>query len=374
MITLGVEEEYLLLDPETGLPVAAAEAVRDAAGLHGAVSVAEVQHELLLVQLEIATPVCETLDEIGGHLLRLRHVIGGAAERSGCRIAATGSAPFSSDDHPAVTDTQRYRSMYEDAPQLVDEQLICGMHVHVGVPDRAAGVAVLNRLRPWLPVLVAMSGNSPLWRGRDTGFASWRTVVFGRWAVSGPPPAFADAADYDRRVRALVTGGAIRDSGQIYWQARLSERYPTIEVRAPDVQLRVEEAVMLAGLVRGLVMTALLERRADGSFPDDPTPPPPPELVGAAGWHAARKGLDGMLVGVGGHPVKARDAVEGLLEHVTPALAECGDAAQVGALVRLLLADGNGSHRQRRVFKESGPRGVLKLLATDTVAGSDLIG
>jgi glutamate---cysteine ligase / carboxylate-amine ligase len=374
VITLGVEEEYLLFDPATGLPVATAEAVRDVAGLDGAVAVAEVQHELLLVQLEVVTPVCDRLDEIGGHLLRLRHVLGVAAEKVGCRIAATGSAPFSVDGHPAVTDTRRYRNMYEDAPQLVDEQMICGMHVHVGVPDRAAGVAALNRLRPWLPVLVAMGANSPLWRGRDTGFASWRTVVFGRWPVSGPPPAFADAADYDRRVRSLVTGGAIRDSAQIYWQARLSERYPTIEVRAPDVQMRVEEAVLMAGLIRGLVLTAIRERRADGSFPTDPRPQLSPELVNAAGWHAARQGLEGLLVGVGGGPVQARDAVYGLLEHVTPALDACGDTKQVGALVRQMLEHGNGSRRQRRALNESGPLGVLNLLATETVAGSALIG
>jgi glutamate---cysteine ligase / carboxylate-amine ligase len=374
VITLGVEEEYLLFDPATGLPVAVAEEVLDVAGLDDAVSVAEVQHELLQVQLEAATPVCESLDEVGGHLLRLRHALGTAAERVGCRIAASGSAPFSVDGHPAITDDRRYRSMYEDAPQLVDEQLIFGMHVHVGVPDRAAGVFVLNRLRPWLPVLVAAGANSPLWRGRDTGFASWRTVVFGRWPVSGPPPPFADASDYDRRVRALVTSGAIRDAGQVYWQARLSERYPTIEVRAPDVQLRVGETVMLAGLIRGLVHMALRERRADRTFPDEPDPPPTPELVGAAGWHAARRGLDGLLVGVGGGPVQARDAVQDLLKYVTPALDECGDSEQVTALVGLLLEEGNGCHRQRRALAESGPLGVLNLLATETVAGSELIG
>ncbi len=347
MITLGVEEEYLLFDPATGLPVAVAEEVLDVAGLDDAVSVAEVQHELLQVQIEAATPVCETLDEVGGHLLRLRHALGTAAERVGCRIGASGSAPFSVDGHPAITDDRRYKSMYEDAPQLVDEQMINGMHVHVAVPDRAAGVFVLNRLRPWLPVLVAVGANSPLWRGRDTGFASWRTVVFGRWPVSGPPPPFADAADYDRRVRALVTGGAIRDAGQIYWQARLSERYPTIEVRAPDVQMRVEETVMLAGLIRGLVLTALRE---------------------------PRRGLEGLLVGVGGGPVQARDAVQDLLKYVTPALDECGDSEQVTALVGLLLEDGNGCSRQRRALQTSGPLGVLNLLATETVAGSGLIG
>jgi carboxylate-amine ligase len=374
VITLGVEEEYLLFDPATGLPVAVAEEVLDVAGIDDAVAVAEVQHELLQVQIEAATPVCETLDEVGGHLLRLRHALGTAAERVGCRIGASGSAPFSVDGHPAITDDRRYKSMYEDAPQLVDEQMINGMHVHVAVPDRAAGVFVLNRLRPWLPVLVAVGANSPLWRGRDTGFASWRTVVFGRWPVSGPPPPFADAADYDRRVRALVTGGAIRDAGQIYWQARLSERYPTIEVRAPDVQMRVEETVMLAGLIRGLVLTALRERRSDGTFPDEPDPPPTPELVNAAGWHAARRGLEGLLVGVGGGPVQARDAVQDLLKYVTPALDECGDSEQVTALVGLLLEDGNGCCRQRRALQASGPLGVLNLLATETVAGSGLIG
>jgi carboxylate-amine ligase len=373
VISIGVEEEYLLFDPVTGLPVAAAEAVRDAAGLDGAVAIAEVQHELLLVQIEVNTPVCATLNEVGGHLLRLRHALGIAAEKVGCRIAASGSAPFSVDGHPAVTDTRRYRDMYEDAPQLVDEQMICGMHVHVGVPDRAAGVAALNRVRPWLPVLVAIGANSPLWRGRDTGFASWRTVVFGRWPVSGPPPAFIDAADYDRRVRALVTGGAIHDSGQIYWQARLSERYPTIEVRAPDVQMRVDEAVVLTGLIRGLVLTAIRERRADGTYPVDPRPQPSPELMNAAGWHAARQGLEGLLVGVGGGPVLGRDAVYSLMELVTPALDACGDTAQVGALVGQLLKHGNGSRRQRRALVDSGPLGVLNLLASETVADSDLI-
>ncbi|MFD0381954.1 glutamate-cysteine ligase family protein [Streptomyces stramineus] len=142
------------------------------------------------------------------------------------------------------------------------------MHVHAAVPDRSAGVAVLNRIRLWLPVLVAMAGNSPLWRGEDTGFASWRTVIFGRWPVAGPPPAFADGPDYDRRVADLVSSGAIADTGQIYWQARLSEHYPTIEVRCFDVQLTVEDAVMFAGIVRALVATAL--REEDAGLPVPP--------------------------------------------------------------------------------------------------------
>ncbi|MYV99639.1 glutamate-cysteine ligase family protein, partial [Streptomyces sp. SID3343] len=188
MTTLGVEEEYLLVDPADGLPMSVAEAVRVAADLQPAVSGGEVQPELLRVQVEVATPVCETLDEVGGHLLRLRHAVSAAAEQAGCRIAASGTAPFASRSPVEVTDTPRYRSLHSDAPRLVDEQLMNGMHVHVAVPDRDAGVVVLNRLRPWLPVLVAMSANSPVADGGDTGFASWRTIALGRWSVSGVPP------------------------------------------------------------------------------------------------------------------------------------------------------------------------------------------
>jgi len=367
VITLGVEEEYLLLDQSSGLPVAAADEVCKAVGLQPAVSSAEVQRELLLAQLEVATPVCESLDEVGGHLFRLRHALGEAAQESGCRLVATGAAPYSLDGPNAVTDTPRYRGLYQDAPQLVDEQLINGMHVHVGVPDRTIGVAVLNRLRPWLPVLVAMAANSPYWRGRDTGFASWRTLVFGRWPVSGPPPAFADAGDYERRVRGLVTGGAIRDIHQIYWQTRLSETYPTVEVRATDVQLRVEEAVMLAGLIRGLAQTAEWEHRAG-----EPEPETLPEVVAAAGWHAARYGLDGSLIGAGGTPVSARDAARDLLRHVTPALAEYGDANQVAGLVEQTLHEGNGCRRQRRVLDRYGPLGLLRYLSAETTKDGEV--
>ena len=361
VITLGVEEEYLLLDQASGYPAPAADEVCRAAGLQPGLARAEVQHELLLAQLEVATPVCESLDEVGGHLLRLRRALGEAASQAGCLLAATAAAPFRQEGPAAITDTPRYRGLYEDAPQLVDEQLINGMHVHVGVPDRATGVAVLNRLRRWLPVLVALSGNSPFWNGRDTGFASWRTVVFGRWPVSGPPPAFADASDYERRVRGLVTGGVIRDIHQVYWQARLSERYRTVEVRASDVQLRVEEAVMLAGLIRGLTQTAIWRHEAG-----TPEPETLPEIASAAGWHAARHGLDGSLIGAEGRPVAAREAARALLRHVLPALAEHGDADQVTALVERTLREGNGSRRQRAALADSGQRGLVRFIAAET--------
>jgi carboxylate-amine ligase len=266
-----------------------------------------------------------------------------------------------------VTQKQRYREMRADAGRLVDEQLINGMHIHVAVPDRSAGGAALGRLRPWLPVIVALGANSPFWDGRDTGFASWRTVVFGRWPVSGSPPYTADAATYEQRADELVATGVIPDRRQIYWHARLSEQYPTLEVRAPDVQLDVDSAVTLAGLARALVATGLRESRR-GVRPLDP----PGDVLLAAGWHAARHGLDANLVDPrSGTPAKAADVVGALLDHVAPALRELGDTERVTDGVGRLLDAGTGAARQRRVASAGGLPALLELIAPGRGQGED---
>jgi carboxylate-amine ligase len=253
--------------------------------------------------------------------------------------------------------------MRADAAVLVDEQLIDGMHIHVAVPDRHAGAAALGRLRPWLPVLVALGGNSPFWEGRDTGFASWRTVVFGRWPVSGSPPYTGDSATYEQRVDALLRTGVIRDRKQLYWHARLSEQYPTLEVRATDVQLDVDSAVTLAGLARALVATGLRET-VEGA----PSLDPPSSVLHAAGWHAARHGLSADLVDPeDGVPAKAADVVGALLEYATPALEEHGDAQRVRDGVARLLNGGTGAARQRRALAEGGTSAVLDLIAPQRI-------
>ncbi|WP_256107630.1 glutamate--cysteine ligase [Streptomyces sp. ODS05-4] len=363
MITIGVEEEYLLLDPETCLPVPLADEVRTAAGLDPVFGASEVQSELLQAQVEVATPVCTDLEEVGGHLLRLRHALGSAAEANGCRIAACATAPFREPAPVPVTPKARYLAMRSQAPQLVAEQLVNGMHVHAAVPDREMGVAVLSRIRVWLPVLVAMSSNSPLWDGKDTGFASWRTVVFGRWPVSGPPPAFTSLADHEHRVKGLLDTGIITDTGQLYWQARLSDKYPTVEVRCADVQLRADSAVMFAGLVRALIATAIREEKAGARMPECT-----PEMLQAANWHAARHGLSGQLVDPGGTPRQAGDVLAMLLGHLMPALEEAGDAREVSALVHRLLQQGTTADLQRRTLADGGMPALAELLTAETVA------
>ncbi|HEV2639861.1 MAG TPA: glutamate--cysteine ligase [Actinocrinis sp.] len=357
MITVGVEEEYLLLDPETGLPVPRSRQVRAAADLAPAAAKDEVTPELLQAQVEVATPVCTGLDEVAGHLTRLRGVVRAAAAAADCRAAACGAAALRGARPVPVTGKTRYLTLATDAAQLVDEQLICGMHVHVAIPDRERGVLVLNRIRPWLAILVALGGNSPLWDGHDTGFSSWRTVVFGRWPVSGLPPEFAGEEDYRRRAQELVDSAVIRDLGQLYWLARLSEKYPTIEVRALDVQLRAEDAVTFAGLARALVTLALSDH-----WPHATLPAHPPELLAAALWQAARHGLDGDLV----DPFTARsrpaaDVVATLMTLVEPALKQSGDLDRVNDGVQRLVHEGTAATRQRRAFQDGGVAAAIDL-------------
>ncbi|WP_327280230.1 MULTISPECIES: carboxylate-amine ligase [unclassified Streptomyces] len=363
MITVGVEEEYLLVDPETFLPTPLVQEVRATARLAPLTEEREVQDELLQAQIEVATPVCTALEEVGGHLLRLRHAVASAAQANGCCIAISATAPVRDAVPVPITSTARYVKMRQEARLLVDEQLICGMHVHVGMPDRETAVAVLNRMRVWLPTLLAMSANSPLWDGRDTGFASWRTVVFGRWPVSGPPPHFAGLADYEERVDALVKPGVIPDRGQLYWQARLSERYPTVEVRCCDVQLEADDAVMLAGIIRGLAATAIAEVTAGTALA-----PCRPELLQAATWHAARHGLGSTLVSPAGRLESGGDVLRALLRYIGPALEENGDHREVTALVHRLLQRGTAAERQRRALAEAGLPAVGALMTAGDVS------
>jgi carboxylate-amine ligase len=343
-----------------------AEAVRSLALQGGGLVAAEgeVQPEFLQVQLEIATPVCTGLDEVAGQLLRLRHLLGGAAEQAGCRLAACGAAPVSAGGPIAVTAEARYLSMRGDAAQLADEQLINGMHVHVGLPDRETRVDLLNRLRPWLVVITALAANSPLWHGRDTGFASWRSLVFGRWPVTGVPPLFRDAEDYDARVDGLVDRGLIADRRQVYWLARLSDRYPTVEVRAADVQLRVDDAVMIAGLVRALAMTLLEDessRRLSAACP--------PEILGAGAWRAARHGVTGDLLDPWtGYERKAKDVLADMVDYLRPALRQAGDAREALPHLERLMDEGNGAERQRRTLHERGWTGLNEFIVSQTSA------
>ncbi|WEH30977.1 glutamate--cysteine ligase [Streptomyces sp. AM 3-1-1] len=353
--TLGAEEEFLLVDAETLVPVDAAERVLDVHHrLHPKGAVTVPQRELLSSMIETTSPVCAGLPELRAEVSAARERLVEAAGKAGCRVLAHGTAARQAPPR-TPTEAPHYRDVAGLYRLLAQGTETCGCHIHVGVPDREAAVHALDHVRPWLPVLLALSANSPYEHGVDTGFASWRTMVLSRWPTTQIPPYFTDAADYDATHRRLFATGVLPERARnAYWLARPSAHVPTLEVRVADVMPTVREVAAQAGLTRALVVTALRERAA-GRVPA----PVPAHDVAAALWTAARYGLGGSLV----HPengtaVPAGEAVAALLAHIGEALADLGDEEEVTAVVRDLLHRGEPARRQRAAARGQAPGDV----------------
>jgi glutamate---cysteine ligase / carboxylate-amine ligase len=355
--SVGVEEELLLVDPASGQPRAVAGSVIEAAGKPAAnppeagsrETPSEVlEFELQLEQLETGTRPCASLEELGREVRRCREMAAKAAERVGVQVVAMGTSPMVVE--PSVTGLSRYRQMAAEFGLTAQEQLTCGCHVHVQVSSDEEGIAVLDRIRPWLAPLLALSANSPFWQGRDSGYASFRYQAWGRWPSSGPANLFGSARAYHGVVQAMADTGTVLDEGMIYFDARLSRHYPTIEVRVADVCLYPDDAVLIAALVRSLAETAARAWRAG-----EPASPVRTELLRLAAWRASRSGLDDKLADpVTNRPVAARAVTHQLLEHVRPALTDAGEFSIVKDLLAELLARGNGARLQRQAYQRAG--------------------
>ncbi|PWK82146.1 carboxylate-amine ligase [Lentzea atacamensis] len=355
--TVGVEEEFLLVDPVTGVAVNRAgdvvAAARDLFGL-------ELDHELTGSQVETNTAVCTDVEQVRRELLRTRSVVARAARAAGCRAIAVGAPPLG-DMTGVITDDLRYRRIARAFGALAEQQLICGCHVHVAVPDRETAVQVCNHLRPWLPLLGAITANSPFSRGADTGFASWRQMVWSRWPVSGPPPYFTSWQHYQAVSDTLLDAETALDQGMIYWDVRPSAHLPTVEVRVADVAASVDDAVLLAALARALATKAVAEVER-GVL----AVPVPVETLRQVSWRAAKDGLTGSTLDVlSGRKLPVRQQLIALVRELTPVLDANGDLALVERGLRVLDRDGCGADRQRRAFREGGTEDLLTLLDAD---------
>jgi carboxylate-amine ligase len=343
--SVGVEEEFLLVEPETGRPKAAAGTVLQESGPE---SGKDLEGELQQQQLETNSRPCHSLEELHRELRRCRASAATAAGRAGAQVAALATFPLPVDPQPLRT--SRYERMAELFGLTAHEQLTCGCHVHVGISSAEEGVAVLDRAGPWLATLLALSGNSPFWQGRDSEYASFRYQVWGRWPSSGPAGPFGTSRAYRETIEQMVASGTLIDQGMVYFDARLSERYPTLEIRIADVCLRAEDAVLIAALARALVETEARSWRAGKPVQQTRT-----ELLRLAAWRASRSGLDDALLHPGtGKPEAATVVVGMLLDHCREALADAGDADAVAGLLAALLARGNGASFQRAAYRRSG--------------------
>ena len=362
--TIGVEEEYQIVHPETRELRSRAHRIlpRAAHAVGG-----EVQPELYLSQIEIGTPICRTLSDVRAELVRLRREVISAAEREGSRIAAAGTHPFSHWGEQKITPSERYREISKGYKQLAREQLIFGCHVHVGISDRETAIQVMNRVRPWLAVMLALASNSPYWLGMDTGYASFRTEIWRRWPMAGTPQVFSSRAEYDHLVEDLISTESISDGTKIYWDVRPSARYETLEFRVTDVCLTVNEAVMVAGLACALARTCAAEAERG-----DPAPRVRPEILRAAKWRAARFGVEGELIDTAERSsVPARRLVEKLLDYLRPSLEESGEWDEVSVLVHEVLDRGTGSARQREAFSRAERlEDVIDFIVAETARGT----
>jgi glutamate---cysteine ligase / carboxylate-amine ligase len=342
MRSFGVEEEFLLVNPTGGEAAAVGQEVYAVGRDQG------LMKECKQEQIESATAPHLTLEDLADDIVACRAVADTAARATGARAVALATSPLPV--RPQTTSGIRYQQMDDRFGLTSREQLTCGCHVHVSVNSDEEGVAVLDRARVWLPVLLALSANSPFWNGTDSGYASFRSQAWNRWPMAGPCEIFGSAARYHALVQELLECQVPLDLGQIYFDARLSRNHPTVEIRIGDVCLDPDDAVLQAALTRALVETAAREWQAG-----IPPLPAPAAKLRLAGWRASRFGVDAELHDpLQDRPRDAWTVVRGLLDHVRPVLEEQGETGLVESLIRQLMARGTGSHRQRGYFQRYG--------------------
>lgn len=338
--TFGLEEEFVLLDPHSlsTLDVSDA-AIGESGGTGDGVTV----HEFFDSQVECVSPVFTSGATALEAVTASRARLAAWAERSGVVVAGSGT-PFRIEPDAAVHGSERYAHIVDEIGMLRDDHQINGLHVHLGIDSRDDGIHISNALRPWLPVLLALSSNSPFWHGRDTGFASWRSLHGRRWTTFGTPPWFAGAADYDDTVARLTGIGATSDAGTVNWNIRLSATHPTVEIRVCDAQLDAESTIGLVAVIRALADVAT-DDGAELPLIDD-----------AALWHAARHGMTARLVDpMTGMLVPARHVVQRLCHLLAPALEANGDTDLADRFITRVLREGTGATRQARALRHGIP-------------------
>jgi carboxylate-amine ligase len=338
--TIGIEEELMILDPADHH---LANAMED---LLGDTEVGEVKPELHESVLEIATGPCQTVAEAAGQLRALRVQVRERAAAKGLAIASAGTHPFSRWEDQRISGRQRYRDLISDLRFVARQELIFGLHVHVGVADPDAAVHVANGMRVHVPILLALSANSPFFRGEATGLASARTPVFRQFPRVGIPPAYADWADYDRRIGSMVEADVIKDHTWMWYDVRIHPTFGTVEFRACDAQTRVEHTIAFTALIQAMVKELAEHHRAGETLADVAW-----EMLDENKWLAARHGLDGDLIDLPGTDrVPARELAERLLDRLRPHAEELGSADELEG-IRDILDNGNGATRQRIVYE-----------------------
>jgi carboxylate-amine ligase len=363
-LTLGIEEEYQIIDPATGeLKSYITQMIED-----GKLILKEqIKAELHQCMVEVATEVCHTPAAAKVELVKLRQAIMGLAAKSGLKIASAGTHPISKWHQQEITPFERYLGVKNDMADLAQQLLIFGTHVHVGIEDRDFLIDAMNVSRYFVPHILCLSTSSPFWAGRNTGLKSYRSIIFRHFPRSGIPPVFKDWEEYEAMVDTMVKTRCIPDGSKIWYDVRPNHKFPTLEFRVCDVCTDVNEAVCIAALFQAIIAKLWKLRRDNLSFRKYPT-----ELIEENKWRAVRYGLDGKLLDLGKEiEVPVRDLIHEMIDwFLRDVIDELGTRKEIEYAYKI-MEKGTSADRQLKVYNESGgdARAVVNHLIQETEHG-----
>ena len=360
--TLGIEEEFQIIDPETRELRSHVQQILE----EGKITLKEnVKAEMHQSVIELGTDICGSAADAREQVVRLRSELASLAEKRGLKIASAGTHPFSHWNDQRITEGERYKEIVNDLQQVARANLIFGLHVHVGIPDRYAAIHVMNQARYFLPHLFALSANSPFWLGRDTGFKGYRLKVFERFPRTGIPDAFDGLSEYEDYLKLLVKTNCVDNAKKIWWDIRLHPFFDTLEVRICDAQSRVDDTIAIAAVIQAIIYKLHKLQRQNLSFRIYRR-----RLIDENRWRACRYGLSGKLIDFGAeNEVDERELIHEMLDFVAREVDELGSAREIGH-IESILRSGSGADRQLETWtRTQDMRAVMDRITTETYEG-----
>jgi carboxylate-amine ligase len=360
--TLGIEEEFAIIDPETRELRSHIQEILE----YGRVILKEqIKPEMHQSVVELGTEICQSIVDARAHVIELRSRLAELAARSGLKIASAGTHPFSHWRDQLITQGERYHEIVKDMQQLARANLIFGLHVHVGIPDRDVAIHVMNQARYFLPHIYALSVNSPFWVGQDTGLKGYRLKVFERFPRTGIPDAFESLSEYEDYCKLLVKTGCVDNAKKIWWDIRLHPFFDTLEVRVCDAQSRVDDTLAIAALIQAVIVKLHKLLRQNVTFRVYRR-----RLLDENRWRASRYGIDGKLIDFGKETeVDARSLLNELLEFVSTEVNELGTENEMAHIERI-MREGTGADRQLAVWERTQDmKAVVDNIVAETYEG-----
>jgi len=364
--TLGIEEEFAIVDPKTRELRSHIQEILEG----GKVMLKEqIKPEMHQSVVELGTQICQSIVEARAHVTDLRSKLAELAGRSGLKIASVGTHPFSHWRDQLITQGERYQEIVKDMQQLARANLIFGLHVHIGIPDRETAIHVMNQARYFLPHIYALSVNSPFWVGQNTGLKGYRLKIFERFPRTGIPDAFESLSEYEDYCKLLVKTGCVDNAKKIWWDIRLHPFFDTLEVRVCDAQSRVDDTLAMAALIQAIIAKLHKLQWQNMSFRIYRR-----RLIDENRWRASRYGIDGKLIDFGKEAeVETRGLLNELLEFISTEVNELGSKNEI-AHVERIMREGTGADRQLAAWEHTrNMKGVVDQIVAETYEGLTVI-